>query len=68
MKTRLLDPKYVANTVGVKVATLAQWRYRGIGPRFIKVGKLVRYSEDDLQEYIQQRTRTGTSLTGRQSY
>ena len=51
-----------------KRGTLEQWRYRKVGPKFIKVGKLVRYEESDLQEWLDQQTRTGTSHQNLQSY
>lgn len=51
-----------------KAGTLEQWRYRKVGPKFIKVGKLVRYEESDLQEWLDQQTRTGTSHQSLQTY
>lgn len=51
-----------------KAGTLEQWRYRKVGPKFIKVGKLVRYEESDLQEWLDQQTRTGTSHQNLQTY
>ncbi|WP_219017646.1 helix-turn-helix transcriptional regulator [Shewanella algae] len=51
-----------------KAGTLEQWRYRKVGPKFIKVGKLVRYEESDLQEWLDQQKRTGTSHQNLQTY
>lgn len=51
-----------------KKATLEQWRYRKEGPKFKKLGKLVRYLESDLLEYLEQQTRTGTSHQNLQTY
>lgn len=51
-----------------KAGTLEQWRYLKRGPKFIKVGKLVRYEESDLQEWLEQQTRTGTSHQNLQTY
>ena len=51
-----------------KPNTLAQWRYRGEGPKFRKIGALVRYAESDLDEYLRTRTHTGTALDGSKSY
>jgi len=35
-----------------KVSTLRKWRTLGNGPAYIKVGRLVRYSDADLAEYL----------------
>ncbi|MFB2714658.1 helix-turn-helix transcriptional regulator [Marinobacter shengliensis] len=51
-----------------KKGTLEQQRYRGVGPKFIKVGKLVRYRKSDLIEYLDQQTRTATSHQNLQTY
>ena len=32
-----------AGILGLKVATLQKWRWEGTGPKFLKVGRLVRY-------------------------
>lgn len=51
-----------------KKGTLEQWRYRKVGPKFRKIGKLVRYAEADLVEYLDQQARTGTSHQNLQTY
>lgn len=48
----LLRPKDVAEILGVPVATLYQWRYRQKGPRALRVGRHLRYRQQDLQEFI----------------
>ena len=40
----------------IKVKTLQAWRVRGGGPRYVKVGRCVRYTPESLEAYIQQRT------------
>ena len=52
----------------MKKNTLEIWRYEKKGPKFRKVGALVRYAEADLLAYLDERTRTGTSHQGLQSY
>ena len=49
---------------GLKVSprTLDNWRSLGTGPEFIKVGALVRYREDDIEDYLDRQTR---SMVGR---
>ena len=48
----LLRPNDVAEILGVPVATLYQWRYQQKGPRALRVGRHLRYRQQDLQEYI----------------
>lgn len=65
---KLLNTEQAAALLGLKYNTLNQWRYLKRGPKFRKIGKLVRYAEADLLEYLEQQTRTGTSHQGHQSY
>lgn len=49
----------VAEYLGVPVATLYQWRHRGIGPRSSKVGRHIRYRWSDVEAYIDGRASCG---------
>jgi len=60
----LLNEHEVAARLGVSVATLRKWRWSGGGLRFIRVGRCIRYSVDELRNYIEQQTRTSTSDRG----
>jgi predicted DNA-binding transcriptional regulator AlpA len=40
---------------------LAKARLSGDGPRYVKIGRAVRYLESSLREYIKGRTRGSTS-------
>lgn len=42
----------VAEYLGVPVATLYQWRYRGYGPRGRRVGRYVRYDAEDVRDWF----------------
>ncbi|WP_433319148.1 helix-turn-helix transcriptional regulator [Micromonospora chersina] len=42
----------VAEFLGVPVATLDQWSYRGTGPRFSKVGRYRRYRWSDVEKWL----------------
>lgn len=53
--------KYLGN---LKTNTLEGWRIRGYGPRYIKIGRLVRYDLADLDTYIEAQTRRSTSQAG----
>ena len=40
--------------------SLQAWRVRWGGPKFVKLGRCVRYTERDLEEFIAQKTLTHT--------
>jgi excisionase family DNA binding protein len=52
----LLTTAQVAEILGVKVDTIEKWRYQNRGPKFIRVGGLVRYRPSALEEYLQAQT------------
>jgi predicted DNA-binding transcriptional regulator AlpA len=50
----LLDENEAAASLSVAVQTLRNWRWKGEGPRFVKVGaRLVRYRRADLAAFIE---------------
>ena len=49
----LLSTPQAANLCRTSTHTLEAWRRRHEGPPFIKVGRLVRYSVDDLTQWLQ---------------
>lgn len=53
---RLLTPNEVANALQVPAATLPQWRYLGRGPRYVKIGRHVRYRPADVEHWIDEQT------------
>lgn len=57
----LLSPHGAATVLKLSVYTLADMRCKGTGPRFTKVGRLVRYRMSDLQAWLDSRTFTNTS-------
>ena len=48
----LLHPVQVAKLLGVSLSWLAKSRMNGTGPRFVKIGRAVRYAMSAVQEYI----------------
>lgn len=54
--TELIDEAMLASRLGVSRATLQSWRYAGRGPRFIKLGRLIRYSVTDVDEFLRANT------------
>jgi len=56
----LLTPE-AALHLRVTPATLKLWRLRGIGPRFVKLGRRVAYRLADLESYLVACERQSTS-------
>lgn len=48
----------VAEMFQTTTAGLAQWRFRGTGPRYVLIGRKVFYSTAALSEFIASRERT----------
>jgi len=59
--SRLLDTKEVAAAIGLNVKTLENWRIAGNGPRYIKVGRLVKYDIVDIEAWKNARRVNSTS-------
>jgi excisionase family DNA binding protein len=49
---RLLWAQEVAAILGVPVKTLYQWRYKGVGPAGVRVGRHLRYRAADVEAWI----------------
>ena len=65
----LLTETEAATILGFSVRTLQKWRIQGGGPRFVQVSaRCIRYRQDDLDGWIQERLRESTSDPGRASY
>ena len=65
------DPLHTAKEVseilgGVPVKTLARWRWTEEGPRYVRMGKHVRYRRSDLAAWIDSRVQ-GNDPEPRQS-
>ncbi len=50
--TRALTEREVSDLLGLSVATLRAWRHRGQGPRFLRLGRAVRYLPADLEHFV----------------
>ena len=42
----------LAEHVGVPKATLSQWRHRRVGPKWIRIGRHVRYRWSDIEAWL----------------
>jgi predicted DNA-binding transcriptional regulator AlpA len=56
---KLIDSKQLADYLGAQVATVEGWRVKGVGPRYIKVQRLVRYRTKDVDQWLNSHTRLG---------
>jgi excisionase family DNA binding protein len=50
----LLSVRDLAEYLGLPIATLYTWRYRGQGPSGFRVGRHLRYRQSDVDGWIQQ--------------
>lgn len=57
----LLTTAETAAILRIPKNTLEKWRVFGSGPRFTKLGALVRYQPSDVAAYLAEQTRTSTS-------
>ena len=51
---RTLTDVEVAARLGVSRFTVRSWRLKGQGPRFLKMGRAVRYRNEDVDDYERQ--------------
>ena len=49
---KLLSPKDLSELLGVPVATLYAWVYRGTGPPSLHVGKHLRWRPSDVAKWL----------------
>lgn len=50
----LATPPQIAEYLGVPLATVYQWKYRGNGPKLIKVGRHLRARWSDIEAYLEE--------------
>lgn len=62
MTSELLAPTELAQRLAKSTAVLANWRYLGIGPQFIKLGRSVRYRVGDVEAWLDEQTRHQTGI------
>ena len=58
--SELMQPDALAARWGKTTHALAQMRYRGNGPRFVKIGKSIFYRVGDVLEFEESQVRTRT--------
>ena len=61
------DTQSLADELEVSPRTIEVWRLKGEGPTYTKIGRLVRYRREDVQEWLDSRVRRSTSDPGPQA-
>jgi len=57
--TDLIDETALAERLRVSRSTLQGWRYAGRGPRYLKIGRLIRYRNADVDGFLHASSRQG---------
>jgi predicted DNA-binding transcriptional regulator AlpA len=61
----LLTVEELANRLRMSTSALNKWRLLGIGPKYIKTGRLVRYRGSDVTKWLDDQARASTSDVGK---
>jgi predicted DNA-binding transcriptional regulator AlpA len=61
LMTEKSGAQYLGGEKPLSIKTLQRWRLDGRGPQFIKIGRLVRYSQESLDQYLAGQVRRSTS-------
>lgn len=59
MTEKLLTLGEVADVLGVPPSTLHQWKWKGTGPRWLKVGRHLRMRPEDLESWLEASAQAG---------
>jgi hypothetical protein len=63
--TAALDPLFTSAEAGCYLtkseAALAQWRFRGLGPSYLRMGRSIRYPLSALTAFVSENLQTGGS-------
>jgi len=54
-KTRFINENEVSAITGLSVQTLRNWRFQGKGIPYVKAGRSIRYSYQDVITYMEER-------------
>ena len=61
MKSDLVTTSEAAGYLRLKKNTLEVWRVYGKGPKYLKLGRLVKYRLADLESFLEESLRSSTS-------
>lgn len=67
-KNRLMTTTETADYLRIKKITLEQWRLKGKGPQFLKIGRCVRYRMSDILGYIDKMAVSSTTQAEKLNY
>lgn len=59
MQHSLMTEKQLSAQLHASLASVRRWRLLGRGPRFVKLGSLVRYRPEDIEDWINTRPAGG---------
>jgi predicted DNA-binding transcriptional regulator AlpA len=59
---KLLEEKELAETLQVSLGTLRTWRTEGTGPRFHRIGQMIRYAPSDVKDWLLSRQGGGKAM------
>ena len=54
----LLSPEALADWLGVPLATVYAWNHKATGPRYVRIGRHVRYRASDVEAWFSERGAT----------
>lgn len=60
IESEYVRPEKLAVTLGVSSGTLSNWRVKGGGPKFTKLGGRVVYSLEEVEKWLKKNTRRKT--------
>ena len=61
MPSTLLSTSQLSDLLGVDPRSIERWRQTGDGPRYLKLGSLVRYDPGDVDTWLAERSAQSTS-------
>jgi hypothetical protein len=61
---KYLKPAVAAEKLSVTEGTLANWRWKGIGPVYYAIGSMVRYADADIDAWIAAGRQLASDSTG----
>jgi predicted DNA-binding transcriptional regulator AlpA len=51
--SNVLNERQAASVLGCSVALMRKWRLYGAGPSYLKIGRLVRYRQADIDSFLE---------------
>ena len=51
--SNVLNERQAANVLGCSVGLMRKWRLFGDGPSYLKIGRLVRYRQADIDSFLE---------------